>query len=153
MMHGIINNDPISRFSSETLEAESQPRQSPNARAKLKHQLTLLTADEIHSIQNKGQLDFLRPMERGYITDLGTQKEIWKRVLNLEGIATVTSSGNVKRKVPISTKVVRVLTPPPPKVSTSASAVLLLNQPFTPRSILEREDEIWFRDFGLAKVR
>ena len=35
---------------------------------------------------------------------------------------------------------------------THATCVMLLAQPFTPRGILEREDEVWFRDFGFGRV-
>ena len=35
---------------------------------------------------------------------------------------------------------------------THAGCVMVLAQPFTPRGILEREDEVWFRDFGFGRV-
>ena len=38
-------------------------------------------------------------------------------------------------------------------VYTHTAAVFCLHQPFTPRNILEKEDEIWFRDFGFGRVQ
>ena len=147
----VTNDDDHSNNMKGTTNLVIAPNQSPNTRAKPKHQLTLLTADEIYSIQNKGQLEFIRPMERGYVTDLGTQMAIWERILDMEGIATIASSSVNKRKT--SAKAAKARSPPPSTTNATSTAVLLLNQPFTPRTILDREDEIWFRDFGFAKVR
>ena len=147
----VSNDDDHNIMKKATTKLVIPPNQSPNARAKPKHQLALLTADEIHSIHNKGQLEFIRPMERGYVTDLGTQMAIWERILDMEGIATLASSSVNKRKT--STNTAKVRTPPLSTTNATSTAVLLLNQPFTPLTILDREDEIWFRDFGFAKVR
>ncbi len=39
-----------------------------------------------------------------------------------------------------------------PMIYTHTAAVVCLHQPFTPRNILEKEDEIFFRDFGFGRV-
>lgn len=156
-----------------TFEKQS-PRLSPNATAKPHHQLTILCADQISQISNQGQLSFTRPLERGYPTDLTAQLRVWKRICDLEGIlaqplnaedvadlsavwAATTMGGGKKRGGGSS----RAATPamggnavevPAPTLSSMNCQVLLLTQPFTPRSISDRVDEVLFRDLGFVRV-
>lgn len=103
-----------------------------------------------------------RPLERGYIVDLGTQFQIWDYILQLEnleaqhsfsngGVSGVMPSVSLQRKrktkPTVATGAEEVS-----KTFTHTAAVFCLVQPFTPRCILEREDEVWFRDFGFGKV-
>lgn len=136
--------------------AQIHPTQSQNLSAKPKHQLATLFSSQINSIHNKSQLIISRPLERGYIVDLGTQFQIWDYILELENLNPKHSFSNYstvsakdlakpsasKRSSPIHDGV----------TFTHTSAVFLLMQPFTPRCIIEKEDECWFRDFGFARV-
>ncbi len=209
------NTDAASASSSDTninantnintgTSTSSKIKLSYNVIAKPKHQLTTLISNEINTIQNKSNLIFKRPLERGYTTDLATQFQIWDHILTVEeqgqprldcrhsfsnggvrggvlqqqstststsatggagtGTGTGTGGGNANagagagpgsgagasannsgRVSPASTGT--------PVLYTHTAAVFCLHQPFTPRNILEREDEIWFRDFGFGRVR
>lgn len=147
-----------------------RPVYSPNLAAKPKHQLTTLLSSQINSIQNKSQLSFMRPMERGYVTDLGTQFQIWDFILKIEKLQArhLFSKGGVTglmpSAAPLGSKAARLGRTYAPSVQdqmeadgdvmiyTHTAAVFCLVQPFTPRCILEREDEVWFRDFGFGRV-
>eukprot|EP00978_Attheya_sp_CCMP212_P023444 scaffold71842_cov46-Attheya_sp.AAC.2 len=74
-------------------------RETPNATAKLRHQLTVLTGDEMYAVKNQAQLEVTRPLERGYMADLGTQL-----------------------------------------------------QPFTPKVLVDRVDELLFGELGFRRV-
>ena len=148
--HALLKPNPTSDT------AKILPTLSQNLSAKPKHQLTTLFSSQINSIHNKSQLVISRPLERGYIVDLGTQFQIWDYILELENLnpkhsfsnyTTVTAKDLVKptaskRSSPIHDGL----------TFTHTSAVFLLMQPFTPRCIIEKEDECWFRDFGFARV-
>jgi actin-related protein 6 len=143
-----------------------QPTRSPNLAAKPKHQLTTLISSQINNIQNKSQLSLMRPMERGYVTDLGTQFKIWDFILNLERLEArhLFSKGGVKGVMPsanlgpkshlarTSAPLVQDQVTDNKAIFTHTAALFCLVQPFTPRCILEREDEVWFRDFGFGRV-
>jgi len=168
----------------------TQVKLSYNVIAKPKHQLTTLISDEIDTIQNKSNLIFKRPLERGYTTDLGTQFQIWDYILtneNLEcrhsfsnggvrggvlqqqqqqksagsgagggtgtGGSTANSVGGAGGGTGGGTSSGRVTPVPGSSIYTHTAAVFCLHQPFTPRNILEKEDEIWFRDFGFGRVQ
>lgn len=115
-------------------------------------------ANDINSIQNKANLIVKRPLERGYTTDLGVQLPIWEWILQNEGLdyrhsfanpniiaaAGGGTTNNVNSNALIEGKSSQL---------THTAAVVCLHQPFTPRSILEKEDEIWFRDFGFGRLQ
>mmetsp|Transcript_16498 Transcript_16498/g.36623 ORF Transcript_16498/g.36623 Transcript_16498/m.36623 type:complete len:692 (+) Transcript_16498:80-2155(+) len=144
------------------------PRQSPNATAKPKHQLTILAADETETaVRNQSQLEFTRPLERGYPTDLATQLRVWRRICSLEGIAVrsttagaedaASASGGAKRRkrhggsgAPDTADGSGI--PPPTKLASSNCRLMMLTQPFTPRSISERIDEVCYDDLGFDVV-
>jgi actin-related protein len=139
-----------------------KPTHSPNVSAKPKHQLATLLSSQIESVQNKSQLITTRPLERGYIVDLGTQFQIWDYILQLENLEVrhSFSNGGVSGVMPsVALQKTRKTNPTLTAGSdgsnmtfTHTAAVFCLVQPFTPRCILEREDEVWFRDFGFGKV-
>lgn len=150
-----------------------KPNQSSNVIAKPKHVLTTLISNEINTIQNKANLIVKRPLERGYTTDLGVQFQIWDYVLNNENLECrhSFSNGGVKGGVlmqnqstfggmnsqgkksgDVSCTSSRMSPVPGGCIYTHTAAVFCLHQPFTPRNILEKEDEIWFRDFGFGRV-
>lgn len=141
----------------QALDAEKiKPTQSQNLSAKPKHQLTTLFSSQINSIHNKSQLIISRPLERGYVVDLGTQFQIWDYILEIENLNPRHSFSNY------ATVITKDLAKPSVSKRSSpihdgltfthTSAVFLLMQPFTPRCIIEKEDECWFRDFGFARV-
>jgi len=156
------------------INASASPRYSYNVIAKPKHQLTTtLLSNEIDTINNKSQLIFKRPLERGYTTDLATQFQIWdyillnerfeyrhsfsnggaKRVLPLQGTSTNTGTASSSATVSaMTTNANSRNVSPMNSIYTHTAAVLCLHQPFTPRSIFEKEDEVWFRDFGYGRV-
>ena len=151
-----------------------QPKKSYNVIAKPKHVLTTLVSNEINTIQNKSNLIFKRPLERGYTTDLGVQLQIWEYILNMEqleyrhsfsnttavgggssGTAAATAtvdggSSNISKSGPKNSRMSPIMSGS--CIYTHTASVFCLHQPFTPRNILEREDEIWFRDFGFGRI-
>ncbi len=141
-----------------------KPTKSQNVSAKPSYQLATLLSSQIDTIQNKSQLVTTRPLERGYIVDLGTQFQIWDYILQLENLEArhSFSNGGVSGVMPSvslqpkpKTKInasVATEVEETQKIFTHTAAVFCLTQPFTPRCILEREDEVWFRDFGFGKV-
>ena len=152
--------------SNERTHSTILPTYSPNISAKPKHQLTTLLSSEIDTIQNKSQLMITRPLERGYVTDFGTQFQIWDYILKMENLETrhsfskggmsgvmpsVCRQGNAKRNTKMN-KSKGSERDESIETFTHTAAIFCLAQPFTPRCILEREDEIWFRDFGFGKV-
>mmetsp|Transcript_3733 Transcript_3733/g.7141 ORF Transcript_3733/g.7141 Transcript_3733/m.7141 type:complete len:634 (-) Transcript_3733:68-1969(-) len=169
--HAVVR--PVPQHGGQYDNDDIQPVHSPNLAAKPKHQLTTLLSSQINNIQNKSQLSLMRPMERGYVTDFGTQFKIWDFILKAERLEVrhLFSRGGVKGVMPSATlgpkgNVGRTKNVTPAAVSdqettahgrdsllfTHTAAVLCLVQPFTPRCILDREDEVWFRDFGFGRV-
>jgi len=168
----IRDSNSTTNPNSNTPSPPQEPSQSPNLSAKAKHQLATLLSDQINTIHNKSQLKVTFPQERGYTTDLGVQFQIWGHVLEKEGFdchhpysnggvpAFFPSISNKKKGVKnSSTKKKRNVSSGIPvteqqqqTIMTHAGSILLLSQPFTPRCILEREDEVWFRDFGFGRV-
>lgn len=154
-----------------------QPKKSYNVIAKPKHVLTTLVSNEINTIQNKSNLIFKRPLERGYTTDLGVQLQIWEYILNIESLeyrhsfsnpTTIATAGTGTTTASNVTVVDGIHSKGHKKTSknsisptipgggsciyTHTASVFCLHQPFTPRNILEKEDEIWFRDFGFGRI-
>ncbi len=157
--HAVLHPTPVQ---TGDMNVEVKPTHSPNVSAKPKHQLTTLLASQVNTIQNKSQLIVTRPMERGYITDLGTQFQIWDVILQTENLDTnhSFSNGGVRGVMPslLSNK---KKTPMMGmggdggnvnKMFTHTTAVFTLCQPFTPRCIIDNEDEVWYRDFGFGRV-
>jgi len=137
------------------------PTHSPNVLAKPKHQLTTLLSSQINTVQQKSQLFVTRPIERGYTTDLGTQLQIWDYILQLENLNAQHSFSNGGAIGAMPTVALQKKRKAPNDVGddgnesftfTHTASIFCLSQPCTPRSILEREDEVWFRDFGFGRV-
>lgn len=63
--------------------------------------------------------------------------------VTVTGTTTTANSSSSSRASPM---------PGQPVVYTHTAAVFCLHQPFTPRNILEKEDKVWFRDFGFGRV-
>mmetsp|Transcript_4031 Transcript_4031/g.12540 ORF Transcript_4031/g.12540 Transcript_4031/m.12540 type:complete len:380 (-) Transcript_4031:400-1539(-) len=65
------------------LAGESAPRYvAPNCTARLDRQLRVLVADEVSAIRNQSQLRYTRPCERGQLTNVGCESEVWRRVFS-----------------------------------------------------------------------
>ena len=135
------------------------PNYIPNVTAKPNHQLTTLVGDEINTVKNKAQLHFSRPLERGFLTDLGTQFRIWGRVLEIEGIMCSRnfsgggiegvlgniSVGEKKKMKMLGRNISNYRDNNHSNNETSwthSCSVLLLHQPFTPRNVLVCQSNI-----------
>eukprot|EP01138_Halocafeteria_seosinensis_P011293 gb/GECG01011536.1/.p1 GENE.gb/GECG01011536.1/~~gb/GECG01011536.1/.p1 ORF type:complete len:206 (+),score=14.10 gb/GECG01011536.1/:1-618(+) len=56
-----------------------------NATAHVEKQINTLIGDDIEThVNDKSQLRYTRPIQRGYITDFDTQKTLWERVFSEE---------------------------------------------------------------------
>ena len=173
--HGTVLPSNPSASAASATSGPPQPRLSPNATARPHHQLTVLCGDQITQISNQGQLTFTRPLERGYPTDLTAQLRVWRRVCDLEGILAQPQAvgvgggddlravlagttlgggggGGKKRGAAGSRAATPALDAPVSTLSSAACQVLLLSQPFTPRSIADRVGEVLFRDLGFVRV-
>jgi actin-related protein 6 len=127
----------------------SSPGSIPNLTAQLKHQFTTLVGDETLSVQPNQLLTITRPMERGCITNLGCQVQVWKRVLE-----------KLRVQVPLTTeaaeafgwKVSRGTVKQTPIHFPQNMAVVIMLSPLCPRSIMEQIFHVWFHDFGFSHV-
>lgn len=57
-------------------------RSASNCLAKINKQMQVLVADQIDNTQNGSALHYIRPFERGYLTNMSAQIEVWDRVFN-----------------------------------------------------------------------
>lgn len=137
------------------------PKYMPNVTARLPQQWTVLTGDEIHrSVTNPNScIAVTRSTERGIITNLGNQIQVWKRLLDVAGVviqplksseAATTFGWNTshKSKVPRSAAEGNVES----KILSHQCAVLIGIPPYTPRSVLDQLFVIWLGDFGFARA-
>ena len=71
------------------LPGETSPRYvGPNCTATLERQLRVLVADEISSIRNQSALKYTRPCERGQLTNVGCESEVWGHMFGKMDIRT-----------------------------------------------------------------
>jgi actin-related protein len=139
---------------------EAAPRQLPNVTARLKHQWTVLVGDELQKVQNPNQMHSVtRSTERGIITNLGNQVQVWKRLLDILGIAVPQNSEasqafSWKVGGARATKVANTTAEQKPenKIPASLCAVLILLPPHCPRIILDQVMYVWLEDFGVSHV-
>ena len=111
-----------------SIDIKHDYKSTMNCTATLPHQVTMLIGDEIETkIQNKSQCIIQYPLERGYITDLGTQLRIWNRLMNNSTNSNASTTNN-------------------------NCAVLLLTQPFTPKVISTNIDYTLYKDLNVSKV-
>lgn len=129
------------------------PSIMPNVTARLPQQWTVLVGDQLQSIQNPNQLiGVTRSTERGIITNLGNQVQVWKRILDL---CNVDISGvlSVEAQMAFGWKPSGTSTAPSTvRHHPSQCAVLICVPPFTPRSVLDQIMTVWFDDFAFAHV-
>ena len=143
---------------------EEQPRRLANVTARLKHQLTVLVGDETEQMaqRNPDQMYAVtRSTERGIVTNLGNQVQVWKRMLDQLGVqvplnseASQTFGWKTTRKVTANTnkKTTTAAAIAEPKIPTSAMGVLLLVPPHCPRVVLDQMIYVWMEDFGVSHV-
>jgi Actin len=120
----------------------------PNITARLKHQWKILVGDEVLSVQASQIQSITRSTERGCITNMGNQIQVWKRMLELlrvhiplHGDAAESFGWKVSKQ------------PKPTSIyAPSTMAVVILVPPLCPRTILENILQVWFQDFGFAHV-
>ena len=100
---------------------EKSPRYvGPNCTARLDRQLRVLVADDISSIRNQSLLKYTRPFERGQLTNVGCESEVWNHVFSRESIAC------------------------------DESTLLVSEAPLTPSSLAQSLDELIFEEFQFA---
>jgi len=148
------------------------PFRIANVSARLMHQVTILSGDELDKIQNPNNLyGRQRSTERGVITNLETQTRVWKRMLdllNVTGIPLNTEAAEYlgwkvqrsrKKKSGMAAAVESATGATTasaeetvPKIPVQTIAVLLLLPPHCPRVVLEQILHIWMEDFGVAHV-
>ena len=137
---------------------DQQPQHIPNVTARLPAQWTVLAGDQLASISNPNQLiGVTRSMERGIITNLGNQVQVWKRMLELLNVTCRLSTETAKafgwkvaRPGSSAAAVSDTATTTPIKASTCA--ILLTVPPHSPRSVLDQILQVWLEDFGFAHV-
>ena len=125
------------------------PESMPNVTAKLQHQFTVLVGDEINSVQPTQLGRLTRSMERGCITDLGNQVQVWKRMLDRLQIQVSLDSEAAQA---FGWKVSRQKQATQSQYRPEDMAVLLLLPPHFARSILDQVLYVWFQDFGFGHV-
>ena len=137
----IDNGGDTVRFGWSTDET---PRSIPNVTARLPQQWTILAGDQLAQVQNPNSLiGVTRSTERGIIVNWGNQIQVWKRVLDLMGIAvqpTETAQALGWRKSTSST------------IPAASCAVRLTVPPQCPRNVLDQLLQIWLEDLGVGHL-
>jgi actin-related protein len=143
------------------------PHRIPNVTARLKHQWTVLVGDEYQQTAERNPQQIYgvtRSTERGIVTNLGNQIQVWKRMLDHLGV-TIPNLDNSEASKAFGWKVVnrRNVTkaqqqPPaestenPVKIPAALLAVLLLVPPHCPRIVLDQIMNVWLEDFGVSHM-
>lgn len=136
---------------------DEKPNFLPNVTARLAHQITVLVGDELAQVQNPNSLlAVTRSLERGLISNMGNQVQVWKRLLDLMGVSIpmqseVATVFGWKVAAARSLKTARESTPKKMVPSHSIAVVLLL-PPNCPRLLLDQIVYVWMEDFGVAHV-
>ena len=142
---------------------DSKPRVLPNVTARLLHQITVLVGDELERFQNPNSIiGRTRSTERGVINNLGNQTQVWKRMLDLLGVAIPPNSEaaksfgwkvtSTKKKTTITTTTTMSSGGPSKTIPAHTIAVVLLLPPHCPRLLLDQLLYLWLEDFGVSRV-
>ena len=135
----------------EQQQQDDNPRYMPNLTARLPQQWTVLVGDELQdNIQNPSQLlNWTRSTERGIITNMGNQLQVWKRILTLLGVqippALLKTMGWKQQQQQQQPKGTTSILP-------NTCVVFMALPPFCPRVVLDQIHAIWTQDFGFAHV-
>ena len=127
----------------------------PNLTARLPAQWTVLAGDQVfREIQNPHSVvSVTRSTERGILTNAGNQLQVWKRLLDVLGVAvptdtpTATAFGWKQQKAAASNH-----TEQPKIIPASACAVLITVPPHCPRCVLDTITSLWLDDLGFQRV-
>jgi actin-related protein 6 len=92
----------------------------PNCVARMNKQMQVLVGDEVDDVANGSLLSYTRPFERGYVTNMHCQIEIWSRLFN-----KILKLGKV-----------------------DDTNLIITEAPFLPDSIQNDFNEVIFEDFG-----
>ena len=127
------------------------PKLMPNMTARMPYQVTVLVGDELQKVQNPNSLiGVTRSTERGIITNLGNQTQVWKRLLDQLGVIVSVHSEAASS---LGWKVAKTTVPKPPKtIPAPTIAVLLLLPPHCPRLVCDQILNVWLDDFGVSHV-
>lgn len=130
----------------------SAPHIIPNVTARLQQQWTVLVGDELATIQNPTQLiGITRSTERGVITNMGSQIQVWKRVLDKLRVSIPLTTTTAQSFGWHKTK--RSNDEGAPRTIVSANcAVVIALPPFYPRTVLDHIMTVWMEDFGFSRV-
>jgi actin-related protein len=134
---------------------DSEPRRLPNVTARLRQQWTVLAGDQLSAIQNPNQLiGVTRSTERGVIVNLGNQIQVWKRMLDLLGVAVplTTDTAQVFGWKQVRGNATETNKAEKAKIPASICAVLLTVPPHCPRTIIDQIKLTWLEDFGFLQV-
>lgn len=133
---------------------DEQPKYLPNATARLAHQITLLVGDELARVQNPNSLVAVtRSLERGLICNMGNQTQVWKRLLDLLGVAIpLQSEAAVSLGWKVGAGRTKKTELPAKTIPSHSIAVVLLVPPHCPRLLLDQIVYLWMEDFGVAHV-
>ena len=101
--------------------SDGQLSSMPNCVARMNKQMQVLVGDEVDSAQNGSLLSYTRPFDRGYITNMHCQIEVWSRLFN-----KILKLGN----------------------DIDSTSICLTEAPFVPESIQNDMNEVIFEDFG-----
>lgn len=127
------------------------PLSMPNVTAILKHQWTTLVGEEVYGVQPSQIQTLMRSTERGCITNMGNQVQVWKAMLETLRVHVPLLQGDHAAEV-FGWK---VLAKQPREKSTytpSTMAVVIMVPPLCPRIVLDQIAQVWFQDFGFRHV-
>ena len=146
---------------------DDEPRKMANVSARLIHQFTVLVGDELEQVQNPNSLiGITRSTERGIISNLGNQTQVWKRMLDNLGVTVPLHSeaaasfgwkvqgSSGRKKGAAATSNVSTIEKSTAAVTIPAHsvAVLLLLPPLCPRVLLDQIVYVWMEDLGVSQV-
>ena len=75
-----LHEDPAVEFGASPQPNIPQPTVLPNVTAKVQKSMQYLVADQINDFLNASLLTFVRPFERGYLTNVQCELEVWNHV-------------------------------------------------------------------------
>jgi actin-related protein len=143
---------------------KAPPRSIPNVTARLPQQWTVLVGDELSTaVSNPSSLIAVtRSTERGVVTNMGNQIQVWKRVLDLLHVSVTppaTAPHHHTRTAEASQafgwdkkKAAKKQQQQQTVFHSNTCAVLITVPPHTPRSVLDHTARVWLEDFGFSRV-
>jgi actin-related protein len=127
------------------------PLSMPNVTAILKHQWTTLVGEEVYAVQPSQIQTRMRSTERGCITNMGNQVQVWKAMLETLRVHVPMLHGDHAAEV-FGWKVLAKQPKEKSTYSPSTMAVVLMLPPLCPRTVMDQIMQVWFQDFGFRRV-